>query len=538
VSVQKKETPAQRVERVKRERAPWSILEDIRRYAKEGFDSIPDEDLNIRFKHWGIYTQGDGGGVRGKAVPSFMMRLRMPNGVLTAQQAKTVADLSERYARSTLDITTRQNFQLHWLRIEDLPTIWEELAAVGMRSMGACGDNTRATTGCPLAGVEHDEIIDASALSMEIDAYLNGNPEFANFPRKFKMTITGCAHWCTYPEINDIGITAVRRGTEVGFHIRVGGGLSTRPHMAVQLDAFIPRDQVLPVIKAVAGIFRDSDELRINRAKARLKFLFLDHGWTAASFLAEVEQRLGYKLDPAVPEEPPSKPLRDHEGIHPQKQPGLYYGGFSVPVGRLAPEQLRQIAVLAEEFGDGSLRLTPKQNIVVLNIPEERVALFAAEAAETGIPLDASTFHRGTIACTGSEYCKLALVETKAFSEGLREEMERRLPGFTDQLLVHVTGCPNSCGQHAIADIGLQGVNLMVDGAPVDGFQFFLGGGLGADASFAQRFAYKATAPEVPAALERLLRGYLSTRSAGEPFRQWAHASEDDVLLGYLKGNV
>jgi sulfite reductase (ferredoxin) len=533
-----KETPAQRVERVKREKAPWSILEDIRRYAREGVASIPDEDLNIRFKHWGIYTQGDGAGVRGKAVPYFMMRLRTPGGALTAVQARTVADLSERFAQSSLDITTRQNFQLHWLRIEDIPTVWEELAQVGMLSMGACGDDTRTTTGCPVAGVEHDEIVDASPLVNEVDRYLNGNLAFANLPRKFKITITGCSHWCTYPEINDVGLTAVRRGNEVGFHLRVGGGLSTRPHMAVKLNAFIKWEQVLPVAKAVAELFRDSDELRENRAKARLKFLFLDRGWTAESFLAEVERRLGFKLDPAVPETAPEDTYRDHVGIHPQKQPGLFYAGFAVPVGRLTPAQLRQVADLANTFGDGSVRLTPMQNVMVLNIPGERLEAFRAAAAGVGIPLEASPFHRGTISCTGSVYCKLAIVETKDFSDRLKANLERRLPNFGDQVKIHVTGCPNSCGQHGIAEIGLQGVSMKVNGETVDGFDFFLGGGLGADAGFGRRLSHRAPAAAVPDALDRLFTAYLDSRDEGERFQRWVNRVGDEALLGYLRGEA
>jgi sulfite reductase (ferredoxin) len=530
-----KETPAQRVERVKREKAPWSILEDIRRYAREGVDSIPDEDLNIRFKHWGIYTQGDGEGVRGKAVPYFMMRLRIPNGVISARQARKVADLSERFARSSLDITVRQNFQLHWLRIEDIPTIWDELAEVGMLTMGACGDDTRTTTGCPLAGHEHDEIVDASPLVMEVDRFLNGNPEFANFPRKFKISISGCSHWCNYPEINDIGLTAVRRGDEVGFHMRVGGGLSTRPHLAVKLDAFIRWEQVLDVVKAAAATFRDSDELRVNRAKARMKFLFLEHGWTAERFLAEVERRIGYKLEPAVEETLPEDGYRDHVGIHRQKQEGRFYAGFSVPVGRITPDQLRAIADLAERFGDGSLRMTTMQNVIVLNIPAGKVDLFAAEATGVGVPLQASPFRRGTISCTGSEYCKLAIVETKQFSDQLAAEMERRIPEFHEHVTIHVTGCPNSCGQHAIAEIGLQGVSMKVGGEALDGFDFFLGGGLGNGAGFGRRVGFRAPASEVPAALERLFRAYLGDRRPGERLRHWANRVGDEALLGALE---
>jgi len=534
-----KETAAQRVERIKRERPSWSILDDIRRYAREGFQSIPDEDLNVRFRAWGLYTQGDGRGTRGEAQPYFMMRVRTPNGALTSAMVRTIADLADRYARSTIDITNRQNFQLHWLRIEDVPAIWDALEAVGWTSMGACGDNTRTVTGCPLAGVDGHEIIDASPLAFEIDRTLNGNPELANLPRKFKITVTGCAHWCTYPEINDIGVTAVGRGSEVGYHVRVGGGLSTRPHMSVKLDAFIHRDQVLDVVKAIAGIFRDSDELRVNRAKARMKFLFLNHGWTPESFLREVEQRIGYTLEPAVDEIVPDSGIRDHVGVHSQRQPGLSYAGFSVVSGRITPDQLRGIAHIAELHGDGTIRTTAMQNVLVLNVRDERLATLAGEAAALGLPLDGSAFQRGTLSCTGSEFCKLAITETKRFSIGLAAEMERRLPGFGERIRLYVTGCPNACGQHWIADIGLQGV-LMADAsngeAQVEGFDVFVGGGVGVSASFARRVGYRATATDVPSALERLCRAFTEGRTAGESFRAWTARVGDTHVKAALAG--
>jgi sulfite reductase (ferredoxin) len=531
----RKETAAQRVERIKREKPSWSILDDIRRYAREGFASIPEEDLSVRFRAWGLYTQGDGRGTRGEEQPFFMMRVRTPNGLLTAEMVRTIADLSDRYARSSIDITNRQNFQLHWLRIEDVPTVWDELARVGWTSMGSCGDNTRTVTGCPLAGVDDGELIDASPLAQEVDRFLNGHPDFANFPRKFKITITGCAHWCTYPEINDIGVTAARREDGVvGFHVRVGGGLSTRPQLAPLLPAFVLPEQVLDVVTAVAGIFRDSDELRQNRAKARLKFLFINHGWTAESFLAEVERRIGYRLAPAVSETPPEGVYRDHVGLHPQRQAGRHYAGFSVVSGRISPEQLRRIARLADEFGDGSLRLTAMQNVLVPNIPSERVEQFVAAATEIGVPLAGSPFQKGTLSCTGSEYCKLAITETKLFSIRLAHDLEERLPGFTQALKLNVTGCPNACGQHWIADVGLQGILLKQGEQQVEGFDFFVGGGLGAGGTVAHRVGYRAAADDVPDALERLFLKYQASSVDGETVRAWTARVGDAAVLGAL----
>ncbi len=535
----RKETAAQRVERIKSERPSWSILDDIRRYASQGFSAIPEDDLTVRFRAWGLYTQGDGRGTRGEEQPFFMMRIRTPNGVLTADAVRAISDLSDRYARGSIQITNRQNFQLHWLRIEDVPAVWDELERVGLGSQGSCGDNTRTVTGCPLAGVEHDELIDASPIALAVDQHLNGNADYANLPRKFKITITGCAHWCTYPEINDVGVTAVRRADGVvGFHVRVAGGLSTRPHLARLLPAFVLPGQVPAVIEAIVGIFRDSDELRLNRAKARMKFLFLNHGWTEEKMLADVERRLGYSLAPAVPEMPPASGYRDHVGVQPQRQEGLHYAGFSVGSGRITTDQLRSIAELAGRFGDGSLRLTAMQNIVVLNVPTNRLDALVETAREVGVPLRGSAFQRGTLSCTGSEYCKLAITETKLFAIRLSQELDERLPGFEDSIKLNVTGCPNSCGQHWIADIGLQGVLLNRDGVQVEGYDFFAGGGLGAGAELAHRVGFRTAADEVPDALERLLVAYDSARNAGEPFHRWARRSGDETLRAALTGAV
>ncbi|MEO6527986.1 MAG: nitrite/sulfite reductase [Gemmatimonadaceae bacterium] len=517
-----KESPAQRVERIKREKAPWSIMDDIRRYSREGFASISNEDLTVRFRAWGLYTQGDGRGTRGEEMPFFMMRVRTPNGFLTSDMVRRISDISDRYARSSIDITNRENFQLHWLRIEDIPAIWDSLAEVGWTSMGACGDNPRTVTGCPLAGVEHDELIDASPIAVAVDKFLNGNPDYANLPRKFKITITGCQNWCSYPEINDIGATAVRRADGVvGFHVRVGGGLSTKPHLAVLLPAFVHPHQLPEVVNAVTAIFRDSDELRVNRTKARMKFLFVTHGWTADKFLAEIERRIGYTLEAPAEENAPEGHYRDHIGVHPQKQPGLSYAGYSVVSGRISTEQLRGLATIADEFGDGQLRLSATQNILITNVPTERTAELVVRSRALGVALDGSAFQRGTASCTGSEYCKLALTETKLFSIRLAQELEDRLPGFADTVKLHIAGCPNSCGQHPIADVGLQGVLLNQGGVQVEGFDFFVGGGLGRNSALGHRVGFRAAADEVPNALERLFEAYVAAKSDGETIRSW-----------------
>ena len=539
-----KETKAQRAERLKAAINPWAAQAEIERFGREGWDSIPPEWLNTYFRWWGIYTQGDGVGAvggkggEGKAVPYLMLRIRIPNGLLTSRQLTTIADVAERYARGVADITVRQNIQLHWIRIEDLPAVIRALSDVGITTLGACGDVTRNVTGCPVAGVDADEIADASPLAQAATDMLNGSPDFYNLPRKFKISITGCRVWCSYPEINDVALTALRHPYTglPGFSLRVGGGLSTDPHLAPRLDAFIPWHQALAVVKGVAEIFRDSDVLRQNREKARLKFLFLQHGWTAERFQAELERRLGEKLEPGVSEFAPEDIYRDHVGIHPQKQDGFAYVGIAVLRGRVQAAQLRALAALALRYGSGDLRTTGMQNLLVLNVPRPRAEELGREVEGLGLRLEGSPFWRGTIACTGSEFCKIALTETKGFARHLVDDLEARLPGFEQHLKIHVTGCPNSCGQHWIADIGLEGKKTKVDGQMVDAYYFCVGGAVGAHQATARPVGYRTAATEVPAAIERLLRVYLAERREGDNFRQFCAARSDEEIRTILAG--
>jgi sulfite reductase (ferredoxin) len=404
--------------------------------------------------------------------------------------------------------------------------------------MGACGDDTRNITGCPLAGVDADEIVDASPLVQAATRLLNGNPDFYNLPRKYKISITGCRVWCSYPEINDVGLTALAHPAtgEIGFSLRIGGGLSTDPHLAVRLDAFVRWNQVLPVVKGISELFRDSDVLRQNREKARLKFLFLLHGWTAERFLAELEARIGFRLDAAVPEDPPEDVYRDHVGIHAQRQPGYCYAGLAILRGRATPRDLRVAADLADRYGTGELRTTNMQNLLIPNVRRERAEGLAGEAEAAGLRVQASPFWRGTIACTGTEFCKLALTETKGFARQLVEELERRLPGFDQHVKLHVTGCPNSCGQHWIADIGIEGKKVKLEGRLVDAYYFCVGGGVGKHRATARPVGYRVPATEVPGAVERLLGAYLAARRPAENFRQFCARHTDDELRGFLAG--
>ncbi len=544
-----KETKAQRTERLKLAKNPWEAWDEVREYARLGWDSIPSE-WALYFRWWGVYSQGDGKGVtggsggEGKATEYFMMRIALPNGILTSAQLRVIADVTKKHANNLADITTRQNIQLHWLTIRDLVDVVDALNSVGLSTKGACGDVVRNVTGCPLAGLDSHELIDASPLAVEIAQKLNGNTDFVNLPRKFKFTVSGCPVWCSFPEINDAALTAIKRTVdgkeEIGFTLRVGGGLSNEPHIAVRIPAFVRQDQAVAVATATAEVFRDAGILRENRTRARIKYLFMRFGWTAESFLEALEAKLGYKLDPSPVSEDnvPADIYRDHIGITKQRQPGLSTVGASVLNGRVSGDQLQKLAELADKYGDGNLRTTIGQNILIVNVPDRETSALVIELNTLGFNVDVSPFWRGAIACTGTEFCKLAIAETKGFNKWLVSELEDRLPGFDQQIRLHITGCTNSCGQHWIADIGLEGKKIKKDGQMVDAFFFCVGGSVGKYARPARQLGYRAAATDVPDAIERLLNGYLEARTEGEDLRHYFDRTEDATLRAQLAGEV
>ena len=541
---QPKETKAQRTERLKKAKNPWEAFDEVRAFAREGRSSVVPEWAGMYFKWWGIYTQGDGigavGGKGGEGLVSdyFMMRVGIPNGIVSSHQLRTIGGLTRKYARNLADITVRQNIQLHWLTIESLPEVVDALDAIGLSPKGACGDVVRNVTGCPLAGVAHDEIFDASPIAVEIAHQLTANPEFVNLPRKFKISVSGCRTWCNYPEINDIALTGAERDGQVGFSVRVGGGLSNEPHLAVRLDAFVLPEQALSVVRVITEIFRDQQVLRESRDRARLKYLFTREGWTPERFLEEIETRLGYKLLPGVDEDVPDETLRDHVGIHLQRQAGLSYVGASVLRGRLSGEQLEAAADLADKYGSGALRATVAQNLIFIDVPNAKAPELVRELGAIGLHVEGSPFWRGAVACTGTEFCKLAITETKGFTRWLVDELEEQVPQFDQQLRLHVTGCPNGCGQHWIADIGIEGKKIKHEGKLVDAYYFCLGGSVGKNSGISRPVGYRAPASLVPDAIARLLRKYLITRETDENLRVWFGRHTNDELRSYLAGEV
>ena len=512
-------------------------------YSRYGFDSIDPADLRGRFRWYGLYTQrrpGIDGGKTAILEPEelddryFMMRIRIDGGQLDHERLRVIADVSRRYARGTADVTDRQNIQLHWIEIENVPAIWEALESVGLSTTEACGDTPRVILGCPLAGIDAGEIIDATAEIDEIGARYIGDSAFSNLPRKFKSSISGCAAQCAVHEINDIAFTGVLNdGGEPGYDLWVGGGLSTNPMIGQRLGTFVRPGQVPEVWAGVTGLFRDYGYRRL-RHRARLKFLVAD--WGSERFREVLEKEyLGYALPDGPAPAPPRGGVRDHVGVHLQRD-GRYYVGFAPTVGRLSADALDVVADLAARHGSGRVRTTAEQKMVILDVPPASTGELVAELAAAGLPANPSAFRRHTMACTGIEFCKLAIVETKQRASDLIGELERRLPGFGAPVTINVNGCPNSCARIQTADIGLKG-SLVTgpDGRQVEGFQIHLGGSLnggdGTGSGFGRKVrGLKTTADELPDYVERVLRRFEAAREPGESFAAWAaRAPEEDL---------
>jgi sulfite reductase (ferredoxin) len=458
-----------------------------------------------------------------------MLRVRIDGGALTTEQLRAVGEISQDHARDTADITDRQNIQYHWIQIEDMPAIWSKLEGLGLLTTEACGDTPRVILGSPVAGISADDRIDPRpAIDTIIERYI-GNPEFSNLPRKFKTAISwqqDVAH-----EVNDVSFIGVEHPEHgPGFDVWVGGGLSTNPKIAQRLGAWVPLDEVPDVWAGIVSVFRDYGYRRL-RNRARIKFLVAD--WGVAEFRRVLEEEyLGKKLvdgpAPAIPERP-----IDHVGVHKQVD-GRNYIGVAPSSGRVSGATLVALAKAVETAGSHRVRLTPQQKLVVLDVPDENVASLVAELATLGLQAEPSPWRRATMACTGIEFCKLAIVETKERAIRLVEELELRLADASPDIpiSIHLNGCPNACARTQVADIGLKG-QLVTDasGNQVEGFQVHLGGGLGLDAGFGRKLrGLKVTSAELGEYVERLVRRFVAQREDGERFAQWVtRAAEDDL---------
>jgi len=502
-------------------------------YSVRGFASIDAADLRGRFRWWGLYTQrrpGIDGGKTAILEPEelddeyFMLRVRIPGGQLTNEQLRTIATIATEFGRDVADVTDRQNIQLHWIRIEDVPEIWRRLEGVGLSTTEACGDTPRNMLGCPLAGVDADEVIDATPVLRRVNAFAEGNKEFSNLPRKYKTAISGCPVYCIHHEINDISFVGVRHSDgRVGFDVWIGGGLSTNPMLAKRLGVFVEPDDVDEVWAGVTKVFRDYG-YRKSRNRARLKFLVAD--WGVEKFREVLEKEfLGHALEDGV--EPPA-PVgeRDHVGVRRQRD-GRNYVGFALRSGRTSGTELTEIADLAARYGSGHVAATVEQKMVIRDVDDADVEPLVGELESRDLRVRPSVFRRGTMACTGIEFCKLAIVETKVRSVDLYEELERRLPDFDTPVTINVNGCPNSCARFQTADIGLKG-SIVGD---VEGFQVHLGGAVGVDAGFGRKLrGLKVTTDELPDYVERVLRNYAGDRLDGESFATWVRRADESLI--------
>ena len=515
-------------------------------YAHRGFDSIDGSDLRGRFRWWGLYTQrkpGLDGGKTAALEPHelddryFMMRVRTDGASLGLEQLRALADVSTTYGRDTADITDRQNIQYHWIRIEDVPAIWNRLESVGLETQEACGDSPRGMLGSPVAGIAADEIIDGTPALEEIKRRYIGNPDFSNLPRKFKTAVTGHPTQDAAPEINDVSfVGTVHPEHGPGFDLWVGGGLSTNPMLAQKMGVWVPLDEVADAWVGVISIFRDYGYRRL-RSRARLKFLVADWGVDKFREVLEneyLERKLVDCTSPPVPQT-----SGDHIGVHAQHD-GRFYLGVAPTVGRISGTLLSSLADVLEQYGAERVRLTAYQKLVVLDVEPDKVESLVSALDAIGLSARPSNWRRSTMACTGIEFCKLAIVDTKQRAADLIDELERRFPDLDTPITVNVNGCPNACARTQVADIGLKGQLVMdEDGNQVEGFQVHLGGGLGLDPRFGKKLrAHKVTSVALDDYVTNVVNAYLAERQDGERFATWVTRADDEVLRGDPKDRV
>lgn len=532
--------PLNKNEQSKKDDDPLNVRDRILYvYSKRGFDSIDPADLRGRFRWMGLYTQRRPG-ILGNETAAleeeelddryFMLRVRSDGKLLSSAAVRALGSIGVDFARDTADVTDRENIQYHWIEIENVPAIWERLDAVGLHSLEACGDSPRPFLGSPVAGVAKDEIIDGTPALEEIERRYIGNKDFSNFPRKFKTAVTGHPSMDVSPETNDVSfVGTVHPEHGPGFDVWVGGGLSTNPMLAQKLGVWIPLDEVPDVWAGVAGIFRDYGYRRL-RSRARLKFLVAD--WGVEKFREVLENEyLGKKLETlSSPEAPVGH--RDHIGVHEQKD-GRFYVGLAPSAGRISGTALVQLADLMEEFGVAGARLTAYQKIVLIGVDGDRTEELLDRLDAIGLTARPSNWRRNTMACTGIEFCKLALVDTKERARLLTVELEKRFPDLDTPITINVNGCPNACARTQVADIGLKGQMVLSDGKQVEGFQVHLGGATGLRANFGRKLrAHKVTSAGLDDYVTTIVTNYLADRNDGEAFDEWIHRADEELLRG------
>jgi sulfite reductase beta subunit-like hemoprotein len=515
------------VERLKAELFPTELWGQWDRLATTSYEKLPEEDI-VRLQWYGMYHDKP-------KVGTFMMRVKIPSGILSADGLRTIGEISEQYGRDQGELTTRQNIQLHYITLDKFPEIFEKLKGSGLTTMGGCGDVVRNITGCPVAGVDHDELFDVTGLISETAKFFYNNREYSDLPRKHKITIAACKYHCNAPEINCVALIGMIKDGREGFAIRVGGGQSSTPRLARHLGVFITREQAIPVMRAIIDTWQSTTEYRISRVKARLKFMIDDYG--PEEFRKLVEARLGFALEDLA-ETPLPDEESDHMGIHEQKQPGFYSVGFPVYLGTMTGRQMREIAGIVASFG-GDIRLTRRQNFIVTGIPKDRLDGVIAEIGKVGFPLEANGLYASSIGCIGDPHCNYAVTPTKT---KLATIIERLVNDFGDKvagLKLNLDGCPHACAQHWTGDIGLQGTTSRgPNGEPVESFDIILRGGLGKDAAIGKPILRRIPSPNVEDYVARLFGGYLAKRESEETFTKFCVRTPDADLISIAQGGA
>jgi len=506
------------VERLKREKSPLGMLDELPALIAAGYESVPEEDL-VRLKWWGLYHDKP-------KVGTFMLRIKLAGGLLSPAELRAIGEISNRFGRGDGELSTRQNVQLHWLELAALPEVFEELHAAGLTSAGACGDTVRNITGCPVAGLAADELFDATPVVDQAAQFFYGHPVYSDLPRKHKITVAACADRCNAPEINCISLIGAVHEGEEGFGVLVGGGLSSVPRIARELGVFVRKDETLEVLCAILDAWREDPRYRLSRVKARMKFMVDDIGPEGMRALAE--ERIGRSLPDF--RLPPAGDFSDHVGIHAQRQPGLFYVGVPVHLGLMSGEQMLAVADLAENVG-ADVRITRQQNFVLGNVPEHEVDGIVAGLAAAGFPLDVNHVRAASIACTGEPHCNFSVTETKSRLGSLIEHLEARFGTEIADLRLHLDGCPHACAQHWVGDIGFQGTTARDDeGRRRQAYDVFLRGGLGPQAAIARPVFRRVPSEELDETVDGLVAGWLGGRLEGESFRDFCDRASDAEL--------
>jgi sulfite reductase beta subunit-like hemoprotein len=510
------------VERLKREKAPLLILDELPALIAAGYEEVAEEDL-VRLKWWGLYHDKP-------KIGTFMLRIKLPAGRITPEQLRTVGELSNAHGRGAGELTTRQTIQLHYLELASLPIVFDALERVGLTTAGACGDAVRNTTGCPVAGIAHDELFDVSPIVDEVADFFYGNAEYSDLPRKHKISIAACPERCNALEINCISLTGVIHEGREGFAVHVGGGLSSVPRIARDLGVFVPKEEALEVLRAIIDAWKEDLRYRISRVKARLKFMIDDIG--PEGMRAEVEQRLGRKLaDYTLP--PLATETGGHLGVETEADESLRTVGVPVHLGLVSGDQMVALADLAEGSGR-DLRVTRQQNIVLTGITTDAVPAVSAELGAIGFPLDVNAIRGASIGCTGEPHCNFSVTETKSRLGTLIEHLEGRFGDAVGELRLHLDGCPHACGQHWVGDLGFQGTTLRDDGGVRhQAYDVFLRGALGPRAAIGRPVFRRVASDELNEMVERLIAGWLENRTPGQSFRDFCDVTSDETLGAY-----